>query len=213
MCEKSADRGNSHGTAVFHYSYRYYSGTGSTESAGFYRGGILFCLLQGGAAGDTAQNRGINDLDRIRKGVKAANIMSGVYAVLVYGLVYIALPYIVPLFISEQVEMVCGYARTYITICGMFFIPLGMIFIFRNALQGCGFGFMPMMGGVVELLSRGIVAFAAAHLMSYVGVCFANASAWLTAGIFLWIAYHFLMKKMVRDKKGHEERMLAEAMQ
>ena len=98
-----------------------------------------------------AQNRGINDLDRIRKGVKAANIMSGVYAVLVYGLVYIALPYIVPLFISEQVEMVCGYARTYITICGMFFIPLGMIFIFRNALQGCGFGFMPMMGGVVEL--------------------------------------------------------------
>ena len=160
-----------------------------------------------------AQNRGINDLDRIRKGVKAANIMSGVYAVLVYGLVYIALPYIVPLFISEQVEMVCGYARTYITICGMFFIPLGMIFIFRNALQGCGFGFMPMMGGVVELLSRGIVAFAAAHLMSYVGVCFANASAWLTAGIFLWIAYHFLMKKMVLEKKVHEERMLAEAMQ
>lgn len=148
-----------------------------------------------------AQNRGINDLNRIRKGVKAANIMSGAYAVLVYGLVYIALPYIVPLFISEQVEMVCGYARTYITICGMFFIPLGMIFIFRNALQGCGFGFMPMMGGVVELLSRGIVAFAAAHLMSYVGVCFANASAWLTAGIFLWIAYHFLMKKMVRDKR------------
>ena len=49
--------------------------------------------------------------------------------------------------------------------------------------------------------------------MSYVGVCFANASAWLTAGIFLWIAYHFLMKKMVRDKKAHEERMLAEAMQ
>ena len=160
-----------------------------------------------------AQNRGINDLNRIRNGVKAANIMSGVYAVLVYGLVYIALPYIVPLFISGQVEMVCGYARTYIMICGMFFIPLGMIFIFRNALQGCGFGFMPMMGGVVELLSRGIVAFAAAHLMSYVGVCFANASAWLTAGIFLWIAYHFLMKKMVRDKKGHEERMLAEAMQ
>ena len=63
-------------------------------------------------------NSGINDLDRIRKGVKAANIMSGVYAVLVYGLVYIALPYIVPLFISEQIEMVCGYARTYITICG-----------------------------------------------------------------------------------------------
>ena len=161
----------------------------------------------------SAQNRGINDLNRIRKGVKAANIMSGIYAVIVYGLVYLAVPYIVPLFITEQMQMVCGYVKTYIAICGVFFIPLGMIFIFRNALQGCGFGFIPMMGGVVELVSRGVVAFAAAHLLSYVGVCFANASAWLTAGIFLLIAYHFLMKKMVRDKKAHEERMLAEAMQ
>ena len=61
QCEKAADRGNSHGTAVFHYSYRHHSGTGSTESAGFYRGGILFCLLQGGAAGDTALCRNGGD--------------------------------------------------------------------------------------------------------------------------------------------------------
>ena len=70
-----------------------------------------------------------------------------------------------------------------------------------------------MMGGVVELVSRGVAAFVAAKLMSYEGVCAANASAWLMTGIFLWIAYHVLMKKMIADKKRHEERMLAEAMQ
>lgn len=149
-----------------------------------------------------AQNRGINDLDRIKRGVKDANIMSGIYAVLVYGLVYLILPYAIRLFVTENVDLVYGYARTYIIICGMFFIPLGMIFIFRNALQGCGFGFMPMMGGVVELASRCVAAFAAAKLLSYEGVCLANASAWLTAGIFLWIAYHVLMKKMAADKKA-----------
>lgn len=37
-------------------------------------------------------------------------------------------------------------------------------------------------------------------MMSYVGVCFANASAWFTAGIFLWIAYLFVMRKMEREK-------------
>ncbi len=152
-----------------------------------------------------AQNRGINDLSRIQKGVRVANIMSAIYAVVVYGVVYLILPYVIRLFITEDIDMVYGYAKTYIIICGMFFIPLGMIFIFRNALQGCGYGFMPMMGGVVELLSRCVMAFVAAKLLSYEGVCLANASAWLTAGVFLWLAYRVLMKKMVTDKRRQEE--------
>ena len=71
-----------------------------------------------------------------------------------------------------------------------------MIFIFRNALQGCGFGLMPMLGGVVELLGRSVVAFIAARMLSYTGVCFANVAAWLTAGVFLWLAYRVLMRRM-----------------
>ena len=160
-----------------------------------------------------AQNRGINDLNRIQKGVKVANIMSGIYAVIIFGVVYQILPYAIRLFITEDIELVYGYAKTYIIICGVFFIPLGMIFIFRNALQGCGFGFMPMMGGVVELASRCVAAFVAAKLLSYEGVCLANASAWLTAGIFLWIAYRVLMKKMVADKKLHQQQMETESAQ
>ena len=157
-----------------------------------------------------AQNRGINDLNRIQKGVKAANIMSAIYAVLIYGVVYMMLPYVIRLFITENIDMVLGYAKIYIIICGMFFIPLGMIFIFRNALQGCGFGFVPMLGGVVELASRCVAAFVAAKLLSYEGVCLANASAWVTAGVFLWIAYRILMKKMVADKRLHEKQMAEE---
>jgi len=145
-----------------------------------------------------AQNRGTGDLDRIRRGVRAANIMSAVYAVVIYGAVYLALPYIIPLFASEDTAVLTEYAKIYIGVCGAFFIPLGMIFIFRNALQGCGFGFMPMMGGVVELASRCVLAFAAAKLMSYTGVCLANVSAWLTAGVFLWLAYRVLMRKMIK---------------
>lgn len=160
-----------------------------------------------------AQNRGINDLNRIKSGVKVANIMSAVYAVIIYGVVYKILPYTIRLFVTEDIDMVLGYAKTYIIICGAFFIPLGMIFIYRNTLQGCGFGFLPMMGGVVELVCRAVIAFVAARLMSYEGVCFANAVTWLITGIFFWILYHILMRKMEKDKKHHEERMLAEAMQ
>lgn len=153
----------------------------------------------------SAQNRGVNNLERIKKGVKTANVMSAVYAVVIYGVIYFALPYIIPLFTNEDVSTIYSYARIYIAICGVFFIPLGMIFIFRNALQGCGFGLMPMLGGVVELVSRSVVAFAAAKMLSYTGVCFANVSAWLTAGVFLWVAYRVSMKKMLKGAQTADQ--------
>lgn len=151
-----------------------------------------------------AQNRGVNDLDRIRKGVRTANVMNVIYAVVIYGVVYTILPYMIRLFVSGDVSEVLDYARTYIIIAGAFFIPLGMIFIFRNIMQGCGFGLIPMLGGVVELLSRLVGAFVAARMLSYVGVCFANISAWCTAAIFLAISYIFVMRKMIKDKAAYE---------
>lgn len=151
-----------------------------------------------------AQNRGVNDLDRIRKGVKIANVMSAVYSVVIFGVVMGILPYAIRLFVTENLDVVYEYARVYMLVCGTCFIPLGMIFIFRNMLQGCGFGVLPMMGGVVELLCRCVAAFIATRMLSYIGVCFANASAWLVTGIFFWILYMVLMKKMRRDKEMHE---------
>ena len=153
----------------------------------------------------SAQNRGVNNLERIRKGVRVANVMNVIYSLVIYGVIYLVMPYLIRLFVSGDVSEVLGYARTYIIICGAFFIPLGMIFIFRNVMQGCGFGFMPMLGGVVELVSRSVAAFLAASMLSYVGVCFANASAWCTAGIFLWIAYLYVMKKMVKMNLARQE--------
>jgi len=151
-----------------------------------------------------AQNRGVNDLERIRKGVKIANVMSAVYSVVIFGVVMGILPYAIRLFVTENLDVVYEYARVYMLVCGTCFIPLGMIFIFRNMLQGCGFGVLPMMGGVVELLCRCVAAFIATRMLSYIGVCFANASAWLVTGIFFWILYMVLMKKMRRDKEIHE---------
>lgn len=40
-------------------------------------------------------------------------------------------------------------------------------------MQGCGYGFLPMMGGVSELAARMIVAFIAMSTVSYPMACFA----------------------------------------
>ena len=145
-----------------------------------------------------AQNRGINDFTRIRRGVRIANLMSAVYGIAIYAVLMLILPYAIGLFVSGDITEVLGYARTYVMICGFFFIPLGMIFIFRNAMQGSGYSVLPVMGGVVELVCRATLAFTSAYYQSYVGVCFGNASAWLMTGIFLAIAYIFVMRNAQR---------------
>lgn len=151
-----------------------------------------------------AQNRGVNDLERIRKGAKISTIMTTVYSVVIYGVLLLILPHMVRLFVSEgEVAAVYDYVKTYAVLCGAFFVPLGIIFVYRNLLQGCGFGFLPMIGGIIELVSRGGVAFIAASMRSYVGICMGNVAAWVTAAIFFVVLYLILMKHMEREKAAY----------
>lgn len=145
-----------------------------------------------------AQNRGVNDIGRIRRGVRTANVMSAVYSVVIFGVVLLILPYAISLFVGGASAEVFDYASIYMKVCGGFFIPLGMIFIFRNAMQGCGYSVLPMFGGAVELICRAAVALVAAYYQSYVGVCLGNASAWLMTGIFLAASYFAVMKKLTK---------------
>lgn len=147
------------------------------------------------------QNRGISAYDRIRQGAGYAVVISSVYAVIVFGLIMLFKHPLIAMFVSENLAEIEGYASIYLFLCGSCFIPLGMIFIYRNILQGCGYALIPTMGGVVELVCRAIVAVIAAKQQSFTGVCVANISAWLAAGIFLWISYLIIFRKIVRQ--GH----------
>lgn len=152
-----------------------------------------------------AQNRGINDFDRMKRGVRSANVMSAVYSIAIYLLTIPLIPYMVNLFVSGDTSQIIGNVRTYLMLCGLFYIPLGMIFIYRNILQGAGFSFAPMMGGVVELVCRAVIAYIAAKNRSYLGVCSSDAAAWAVTGIYLWISYLVIMKRLCQKETSHTE--------
>ncbi|MFI3212077.1 MAG: MATE family efflux transporter [Eubacteriales bacterium] len=148
----------------------------------------------------SAQNRGINDITRVKKGVKVAKIMSVIYSIIIFIVAVNIVPYAIRLFVSGDTTEILGYAKTYLMISGVCYIPLGYIFICRNALQGCGYAFAPMMGGTVELVARGIFSAIAAYFMSFEGVCVANVSAWVAAGIYLAIEYRRKIVKAHTDQ-------------
>lgn len=147
------------------------------------------------------QNRGINAYDRIRRGTRCAVLLSTAYAILVFGVTMLLRHELIALFVSEHLEEIEAYATIYLFLCGISYTLLGLIFIYRNVLQCCGFALIPTLGGVVELVSRAIVAVTAAYHHSFTGVCFANMSAWITTSFFLWLSYMIIFRKVV--KQGH----------
>jgi hypothetical protein len=69
-------------------------------------------------------------------------------------------------------------------------------------MQGCGFSMSAMMGGVVELISRAIIASVASARMSFEGVCAADPATWLVTGIYFFIVYSIVLRKMYREKEA-----------
>lgn len=156
----------------------------------------------------SAQNRGVNDIDRIKKGNAIANHMSAIYSVVIFAISLPLLPWMLKLFVDTSTgidfDVVLGYARTYVIIGGINFIPLGVIFILRNTLQGCGFSVVAMLGGVVELVSRVIIAFYASSQMSFAGVCAADGFTWFITSIYFFVIYMSRLKSMYKSKAEHQ---------
>ena len=185
---------------------------GSEAVAAFTASGKLMVLLTQGmvAMGQTmatygGQNYGCGDIKRIKAGVRAALIADSIYSVSMAVLVYFLLRPCLGLFFSGDVDVnaLLPWAKTYSYLCIAFYVPLCTIYIFRNIMQGCGYSFLPMMGGVAELLARLVVSIAAMKLLSYPMACAADPAAWVAAAVFTGISYLYVIKKIEREAAEH----------
>ncbi|HCS67994.1 MAG TPA: MATE family efflux transporter [Oribacterium sp.] len=149
----------------------------------------------------SGQNYGAHRCDRIQQGVRAAMIIELIYSVLAALCCLLLLRPVMALFFagSGSIDEMLPWASTYIHIAILFYIPLSFIFIFRNAMQGCGHGFLPMMGGVAELLARAGVALIAMQLMSFPLAVFCDPAAWVCACLFTAFSYLFVIRKVQKE--------------
>ncbi len=152
-----------------------------------------------------AQNIGAGKIQRIRSGFRSATIMSFVYAVISGILIMTVGKYMTYLFVSGDVAEIMASVDIYLKCVGIFFIPLAVVNLYRNGIQGMGYGILPMMAGVAELVGRGIVAVIAAGKRSYVGVCLASPIAWIFAAALLIVMYFYIMKHDMKKFEGYEE--------
>lgn len=148
----------------------------------------------------SAQNLGAGKIHRIKEGVKKCSIISLIISIISGVVVVLFGGEFTKLFISDAPADVIAYSQQYLNTVAIFFTVLGLLFIYRNTLQGIGDGFVPMMAGACELVVRVVVAFTLPSLIGYAGICLASPLAWIGATIPLSIAYFIRINNMLNEK-------------
>ena len=146
------------------------------------------------------QNLGAGKYDRIKEGVKKGSIITIMVSIIAAVVLFVFGKSLSTLFISSDQIEALNYSKQYLNTVAIFLPILGMLFIYRNSLQGIGDAFIPMMAGVAELVARVIVAFTFPAFIGYIGICLASPFAWIGATIPMAIKYRILIKRMLIEK-------------
>lgn len=149
------------------------------------------------------QNLGAGQYDRIRKGFRAGLVLTIAWAFIAFAISYLLNTPICYLFLDQDSSPeVIANALKYIETVIWFFIPLGVIFLFRTGCQGLGSGAIPMISSIVELVMRAIAAFTLPGFLGYDGICLASPVAWIGAAVILPFCYLVQMKSIKRKLFG-----------
>lgn len=145
------------------------------------------------------QNYGAGDIMRVRQGVNITLVLTMCVCVLASALMALLADPLTSLFLDPSaagdVSEIYYASRKYLYMSAIFFPFLYVLFVFRNALQGVGKTFMPLMAGVVELLIRGVASFTLPNMLGYLGITLIDVLAWVGACLWLLVSYCIQMPK------------------
>ena len=163
----------------------------------------FFPALGIGISTFAGQNLGAGNTDRVRKGFRSSVYLNIGYSILAYFVCRLFAAPMTYLFVDSATSspLVIEESIYYVNTIGIFFIPLGVIFIFRTGCQGLGSGKIPMLSAFLELVARFSTAFSLPKLFGFIGICLSNAVSWISAGFVLPFVYLAFMRKLEKDHR------------
>ena len=133
------------------------------------------------------QNYGAGNADRIKAGVKRGSIIVTSYNLLVIPLICIFSSFIAGAFVKDP--EVIKVATTALRINGALYFGLGMIYVPRGTLNGCGDAAFSMINGMTEVICRIVYAniLTSIAFIGVWGIWWAAGLTWFTtAGVNMW---------------------------
>lgn len=141
----------------------------------------------------SSQNLGAGQLNRVKAGLRCANLISTVWSLLSFLCSLLFGPALINLLVSassDMAAMVVQEGTVYLRIHLLFFLFLGPLFIYRNTLQGIGNKLTPLFSGILELIVKFITAFWLAPAFGYIGIVSCEPIAWVLCMLLLLISFY-----------------------
>ena len=144
----------------------------------------------------SAQNYGASQYGRIRQGVRQCALVSLVFCLAAAVAMYSYGRELISVFTTDHDEVLMEQALLYLKMSVPFYLFLGQIFVYRNALQGMGISSVPLISSILELGGRSVSALVLAAMWGYFGICCASPICWVLACLFTGGSYFWVMHTM-----------------
>lgn len=155
-----------------------------------------------------AQNYGAGLWDRIRKGTAACLLQTSIANALMCVMIIFGRHLVVPMFVTQPTAEIIWYSDYYLMTVAPFYLLLGVLQIYRSAIQSMGNSWTPFTACIIELIFRITSTTVFAGIIGYVGVCFATPFAWIGAiALLVPVYWHEILikKKKVNSEKKRTE--------
>jgi putative MATE family efflux protein len=146
-----------------------------------------------------SQNKGANQLDRIRKAVRYGNFIAVIWGVFITTILMFFSATLIRLLSGSNERTVIENGARYLMINSPFYMILGMLLNFRHALQGIGKKIVPVISSIIEFTGKIIFAFLLVPVIGYLGVIICEPIIWciMTAQLL----YSFYTNPYIRGSK------------
>ncbi len=138
-----------------------------------------------------AQNAGIGDRERIRKGLRFAAAAAFGFCIVISLLVCLFAPQLMQIFVKAEETAVISVGVTYLRIEGSCYAGIGCLFLFYGLFRGLGKPGVSVVLTVISLGTRVLLAYLLAPVpaIGLVGIWWAIPIGWFLAdlaGLFFW---------------------------
>jgi len=155
-----------------------------------------------------AQNYGAGKISRIRDGIKKAVITSFSISIIMSGCVFLYGKHFIGSFLTNPDSTAIDVGASYLSISIMFYLFLGLIFIFKNTLQSIGKPIYPVISGFIELGIRSYAAIILASHIGYKGIYYASPLAWVGGSLVVIYGYYKNMYRKTEKEIKKEYRQI-----
>ena len=154
----------------------------------------IFVALGTAISTFTSQNIGAKKMYRISKAIRYMTITSILAAIFSMLVIRLGGGYFISIFTAEPNAELTKAALMYFNNVTLAYIPLAILILFRNILQGYGFPITAMMAGIVELVNRVIIVILFTDSLGFLAICLADSVNWVITAIFLLGVYFFAIR-------------------